>query len=210
MAIAGGQKNDRHATTRDGGRNADNVMSTSSSWAHRYGNAGRRLCARPGCGTPAAATLRFQPTRREAWLVDLDRASPRTEGDLCARHAAALTLPRGWELHDQRTHKSPADDAAAPPARSRTRERPSVRTARRRRVPRPDVALPGLEPETADAAPTPEPEPAVSDADAGAEPVTGPDPLVGPALEELADTLDAQTPLLRRAFQNVWPLDDSQ
>ena len=39
-----------------------------------------------------AATLRFQPTRREAWLVALDET--RTEGDLCARHAAGLVLPR--------------------------------------------------------------------------------------------------------------------
>jgi hypothetical protein len=61
-----------------------------------------RLCARPGCGAPATATLRFQSTLREAWLVAIDRTGPRTEGDLCTRHAQALVLPRGWLLHDER------------------------------------------------------------------------------------------------------------
>ncbi len=78
-------------------------MISGPSWARRYGTQHRRLCARPGCGAPAAATLRFQPTRREAWLVDLDDNAARTEGDLCARHAASLVLPRGWQLHDERT-----------------------------------------------------------------------------------------------------------
>jgi len=73
-------------------------MISGPNWARRYGPGHRRLCARPGCGAPAAATLRFQPTQREAWLVALDEA--RTEGDLCARHAAGLVLPRGWQLHN--------------------------------------------------------------------------------------------------------------
>src|SRR5689334_16619957 len=78
------------ATRVPGGDPPD--MIPGPNWARRYGSHHRRLCARPGCGAVAAATLRFQPTQREAWLVELDDSSPRTEGDLCARHAAALVL----------------------------------------------------------------------------------------------------------------------
>jgi hypothetical protein len=46
--------------------------------------------------------LRFQSTRREAWLVEVDHEAARTEGDLCAKHAGTLVLPRGWRLHDER------------------------------------------------------------------------------------------------------------
>ena len=93
-------------------------MISGPNWARRYGPHHRRLCARPGCGAPAAATLRFQPTQREAWLVDLDDEGARTEGDLCARHAAGLVLPRGWQLHNDLAASRP-DDAAevAPPVR---------------------------------------------------------------------------------------------
>src|SRR5690242_20313434 len=74
---------------------------TSPSWS-RYGSRLRRLCARAGCNAPAVATLRFEPTERLAWLAELDESAARTQGDLCQRHAAALVLPRGWELHDER------------------------------------------------------------------------------------------------------------
>src|SRR5579864_3848699 len=74
---------------------------TAPSWS-RYGSTQRRVCARAGCNAPAVATLRFQPTEREAWLAELDESAARTQGDLCQRHAAALVLPRGWELHDER------------------------------------------------------------------------------------------------------------
>src|SRR5579864_7124990 len=74
---------------------------TAPSWS-RYGSTQRRVCARAGCNAPAVATLRFQPTERQAWLAELDESAARTQGDLCRRHAAALVLPRGWELHDER------------------------------------------------------------------------------------------------------------
>src|SRR5258707_10275673 len=74
---------------------------TAPSWS-RYGSRLRRLCARAGCNAPAVATLRFEPTERLAWLAVLDESAARTQGDLCQRHAAALVLPRGWELHDER------------------------------------------------------------------------------------------------------------
>src|SRR5689334_2722870 len=85
---------------------------SAPSWS-RYGSRRRRVCARAGCNAPAVATLRFQPTERRAWLAELDDSAARTQGDLCQRHAAALVLPRGWELHDDRPLV--AAGGAAPP-----------------------------------------------------------------------------------------------
>ncbi len=70
--------------------------------ARRYRIERDRVCARAGCSGPTVATLRFQSTRREAWLVEVDHEAARTEGDLCAKHARTLVLPRGWRLHDDR------------------------------------------------------------------------------------------------------------
>ncbi len=117
-------------------------MNSGPNWARRYGPNHRRLCARPGCGAPAAATLRFQPTEREAWLVDLDDDAVRTEGDLCARHAAGLVLPRGWELHNDLSAGRDETTRPAPPAR-RARGA-SVARARRRRAATGTMELPGL------------------------------------------------------------------
>src|SRR4051812_9182515 len=77
-------------------------MITEPNRARPYRAERRRVCARAGCSAPAAATLRFQSTRREAWLVEVDYDAARTEGDLCAKHARSLVLPRGWRLHDDR------------------------------------------------------------------------------------------------------------
>jgi len=147
--------------------------------SRRYGRDDRRLCARPGCGSPAAATLRFLPTRREAWLVDLDDDAARTEGDLCARHAGALVLPRGWELHDERTRATASQiESRTPREQARARRRdPDASRARRDAGDRND-ARPEIDTEVAG--------------------------------EKLADVLDAQTPLLRRAFQNVTPVDHEE
>jgi hypothetical protein len=178
---------------------------SGTNWAHRYGPNHRRLCARPGCGAPAAATLRFQPTQREAWLVQLDDTAVRSEGDLCARHAAGLVLPRGWQLHSELASAPNPAPKPAPPARRRSA---SIARARRRRTATSAVELPGLS-----AVATPEPE-IVAPAPVAARVVAPepPAPLVAPATPEeseaLAETLDAQTPLLRRAFNNVW-LPDS-
>ena len=76
-------------------------MMSGQNWARRYGTQSPRLCARPGCSSPAAATLRFHSTRREARIVDLDDGAARS-GDLCARHVRGVGLPRGWRLCDDR------------------------------------------------------------------------------------------------------------
>src|SRR3954454_546362 len=115
-------------------------MTTGSNWVQHSGSRQRRLCARPGCGAPAAATLRFQPTQREAWLVALEEDAARTEGDLCARHAAGLVLPRGWELHNDLP--TAAQPARKPPPARRSQ---SIARSRRRRTST-AVQLPGLNP----------------------------------------------------------------
>lgn len=183
-------------------------MISGPSWTRRYGSGHRRLCARPGCGAPAAATLRFQPTQREAWLVDLDDSGSRTEGDLCARHAAGLVLPRGWQLHNSLAADRGGAAEPAPPVR-RARGA-SIDRSRRRHTESTDEELPGLSAVAdsdaeVDARGEPEGEPA-------GEPPSA--PLVADATpeanDELAETLDAQTPLLRRAFRNVsLPENDS-
>ncbi len=211
-------------------------MNSGPNWARRYGPNHRRLCARPGCGAPAAATLRFQPTQREAWLVELEDDAARTEGDLCSRHAAGLVLPRGWQLHDFLRKDGAEGDARSgdAPASTMTPRPPrpvrgaSIARARRRRVSRTAVELPGFSPiavpdlpdsETAEPETEPVVEAPVVEVPVVEVPVIEiavapePAPLVAPATPEassaLAETLDAQTPLLRRAFSNVFPTDDA-
>jgi hypothetical protein len=192
-------------------------MTTGSNWARRYGPNHRRLCARPGCGSPAAATLRFQPTQREAWLVDLDDDAVRTEGDLCARHAAGLVLPRGWQLHNDLSTERDETTKPAPPVR-RPRSA-SVARARRRRTSTSAVELPGLSVVASPSAEARRETAPVLEVVVPVAPVAvpveapvvvpePPAPLVAEATpaqtEALAEALDAQTPLLRRAFSKTF------
>src|SRR5262245_17940053 len=149
-------------------------MIPGPNWARRYRTHHRRLCARPGCEVPAAATLRFHSTRREACLVDLDDTLPRAQGDLCVRHVGALVLPRGWALHDERT--TAVVDA---PVLVVVAETPPEHAE----VPAELAALPRIPPQIGSIDVVPDDEVA----------------------DELADVLDARTPLLQRAFQNSLP-----
>src|ERR1700712_1007129 len=76
-------------------------MNSGPKWSLRHGSQYQRLCARAGCGAAAVATLRFESTQRQAWLIELDVNASRTQGDLCQRHAAALVLPRGGDRPDE-------------------------------------------------------------------------------------------------------------
>jgi hypothetical protein len=80
--------------------------------------AARRPCARPGCPSPAHASLVFSYRSREAWLDQLGDPAPQSY-DLCAPHAARTTAPRGWQLRDRRPVTERADDdgvaATGPP-----------------------------------------------------------------------------------------------
>lgn len=208
-------------------------MNSGTSWTRRDRLPYRRLCARAGCGAPAAATLRFQPTLRQAWLVDLDETAARTQGDLCHRHAAALVLPRGWELHDERTGAARPVAAAKPEAAPA----PARRVRVRRRAAPIEAAperdrLPGFEPAVATSnGHRPAEETTASDAveieievevvaeiveetaEAEGAPRSVPaqfganDDDVDVDNEELNAVLDARTPLLQRAFRNAQPRD---
>lgn len=66
-----------------------------------------RLCARPGCGAPAAATFSYRYATRTVWLDDLSPAPGPAGHDLCAAHADALRVPRGWTCEDRRSPGRP-------------------------------------------------------------------------------------------------------
>lgn len=187
----------------------------------------RRQCARAGCATPAVTTLRFEPTLRQAWLVDLDEAAARTQGDLCRRHAEALVLPRGWKLHDERTdgprpvEQPPAAPVRKPPRRARVRARGAAVEAQPAESP---SQLPGFAPAAHNgngSAPVLdefEVETRVEaevDEDDSVPAVTRPVPAQFGANDgddevdaaALNAVLDARTPLLQRAFRNAQPRD---
>jgi hypothetical protein len=72
-----------------------------------------RTCAKPGCNTSASATLTYDYSASTAWVEPLhDEAHP-MRYDLCAEHADALRVPRGWALKDRRV-RYPAALAHAP------------------------------------------------------------------------------------------------
>jgi hypothetical protein len=184
-------------------------MSSGPKWSLRNGSQYQRLCARPGCGAPASVTLRFQPTQRQAWLVELDEHSARTQGDLCNRHAESLVLPRGWELHDERI-EAPDADGNSPVAKNTNGK--GVRRVRvRRKVPpvgTPAVtgSLPGFEPEAGDRSPaTPVAHDAAGSSDRGAPRTDArpgvPQPAdaspVDDAGEAAAEAQPAATPVVR-------------
>jgi hypothetical protein len=173
-------------------------MNSGPKWSLRHGSQYQRLCARPGCGAPATATLRFQSTQRQAWLVELDENAARTQGDLCPRHAAALVLPRGWVLHDER-----APTTWSPVANGATVEKVESTPV--------EVGEPVAE---AEPEPAPEPEPVsepevrAEHAPRGAPAQFGPNDEDDSDVEEaLGEILDARTPLLQRAFRNAKPKD---
>jgi hypothetical protein len=177
------------------------VTNAGGSWTQRQGLHFRRLCARPGCGAPATATLRFQPTLRQAWLVDLDESAARTQGDLCRRHATALVLPRGWELHDQRTSGPRLVEATSAGNGSPTRRvRVRRRAAEREPEPAPEP-LPGFEPVVVSNGNGEATAKRAVPAQFGANDVDEAE-LDDEALNTI---LDARTPLLQRAFRNAKP-----
>ena len=61
-----------------------------------------RQCARPGCGETAIATLSYQYATSTVWLDEVAHEPDPSTYDLCRRHAAGMTVPRGWRLEDRR------------------------------------------------------------------------------------------------------------
>ena len=56
-----------------------------------------RHCSRPGCQSPAIATLTYVYADSTAVLGPLATYAEPHSYDLCARHGDRLTVPRGWD-----------------------------------------------------------------------------------------------------------------
>lgn len=63
-----------------------------------------RQCTRTGCSEKAACTLTYDYGKSHAWLDPLPPERDPHTYDMCARHAARLSVPSGWHLDDRRTH----------------------------------------------------------------------------------------------------------
>jgi uncharacterized protein DUF3499 len=152
----------------------------------------RRHCARPGCSAVATTTFTFDSDEKIVFLDAPNEGGARA-GELCARHVRALAPPRGWQVVDRRDGNCP--------------------------VPTPAPAAPSANTALAPAAPAPVPEPAVAavaqTARVSAEIAPGTTVYVAapppptpwhPRFERgdsLGGVLEADTPLLSRAFRNV-------
>jgi hypothetical protein len=184
----------------------------------------RRLCGRPGCSGPATATFTFDATRCVVWLNPLSDGTARA-GDLCTRHADALAPPQGWERVDRRAPVAievPVEVPAASPGRPATPATPRATAptapttasgadsgegddllpARRRRRKRWSEVPTLFESDDGPDARTETPA-RVETAD---EPMHPSEPAWLPRYAsdvDLDGVLDADTPLLARAFRNV-------
>lgn len=74
-----------------------------------------RPCARPGCPSPARATLSFRYATREAWIEGLHGEPSPATYDLCGSHADRTRPPTGWGIVDQRPAEDQEPAEVAPP-----------------------------------------------------------------------------------------------
>jgi hypothetical protein len=72
-----------------------------------------RLCNRPACGTPAAASLTFQYANRRVWLDNLYDDPDPSMIALCALHADRVSVPVGWSGEDRRSVASDRSESLA-------------------------------------------------------------------------------------------------
>lgn len=70
-----------------------------------------RQCSRPGCGSRAIATLRYNYAARTATVNPLESGDDPHSWDLCDRHLSRLTVPEGWDL-DRTADLFPEEPAA--------------------------------------------------------------------------------------------------
>jgi hypothetical protein len=68
-----------------------------------------RQCSRTGCSEAASASLTYDYAHAMAWLDPLHPERDPHAYDLCVRHAARLSPPRGWQLRDRRMAEPAAD-----------------------------------------------------------------------------------------------------
>ena len=75
-----------------------------------------RVCSRPGCSAPAVVTFTFEPAALTVWVADLLEDPTGPGHDLCEEHGDRLSVPRGWNLADQRSNRPglPSLDAQSP------------------------------------------------------------------------------------------------
>lgn len=72
-----------------------------------------RRCSRPGCPSPAIATLTYVYADSTAVLGPLATSAEPHSYDLCTVHAERLTVPRGWDavrLSDATVAPQPSSD----------------------------------------------------------------------------------------------------
>ncbi|MGH9132301.1 MAG: DUF3499 family protein [Ilumatobacteraceae bacterium] len=166
-----------------------------------------RLCERPGCSEPGAASYGMVPEDLLFWVDTLHPAESHDTGVLCRRHADAMVVPRGWTLDDRREPQprlfrpaSPASAAVSAGAGRAKRRRSSAPAD----TARPAVEQLELEPTgTDDLAPPVAPQvPTESAPGADGEPVA---PWVPDfdATDDLDGLLHVKSPLLARAFRGT-------
>lgn len=100
-------QHDVHVPPRSSARGADaprrgRGRRGESSGVSAIARAAGRRCSRPGCQTPAAATLVFSYSEQVARLVDLLEQGEPQAYDLCPVHADRTGPPVGWKLSDTR------------------------------------------------------------------------------------------------------------
>ena len=62
-----------------------------------------RTCARPGCASPATASMTYEYASRTVWLdVPGSEPDPDAAWGLCGTHADRLKVPVGWDRNDRR------------------------------------------------------------------------------------------------------------
>ena len=146
-----------------------------------------RQCARFGCTAAATATFTFDSTARTVWLDTPFEGNARA-GELCGRHARALTPPVGWRVEDRRESGTRRAPAPAPAPLELSLLEPASPTA-----PSDGAVGAVLARSTA-------PSDGVVGGGVGRQLAAGP---AGAALEaELRGLLSASTPLLARAFRS--------
>jgi Protein of unknown function (DUF3499) len=155
-----------------------------------------RVCARSDCSSPAAAILTYDRVAQTAYLFAVDDPTTRSPGDLCERHLQRLVLPRSWCLDDRREPVARAGSALARTPRS-TAKTARAKAGRKWAEVGPSLFDAPASEDATEAASVSAMTAVSSDEPESTEPVWMPH--FGPDTE-LDDVLDAQTPLLRRAF----------
>ena len=73
-----------------------------------------RSCARPACSGSATTTLSYDYAHATVWIELLHPEGHPMHHDLCERHAARLSVPRGWTLVDGRAEVLPSTTSPVP------------------------------------------------------------------------------------------------